>query len=67
MGYQHISPEYYISAGNGKTVSSNGIVQLSGTANVRGNTGQILTNIASHLWYFNSICACGVDPLGIEI
>lgn len=67
MGFQHITPEYYISAGNGKTVTASGVVQLSGSANILGNTGQIITNLASHLWYFNSICECGIDPLGIEI
>lgn len=67
MGFQHTSPEYFISAKNGKAVAADGVALLQGSANLLGNLGRFAVDIASHLWYFNGICDCSIDKLGIEL
>ncbi|KAF2099514.1 alpha/beta-hydrolase [Rhizodiscina lignyota] len=59
MGFQHVGPEYYINTGNLLPVSASNVQMLQGVNNILGNTAQIFTDIASHLWYFNGICNCG--------
>lgn len=63
MGFQHISPEYYINTRNMATANAYSVTELLGSEDWTGNTGQLMTNIMSHLWYFNSITACG---MGLE-
>jgi hypothetical protein len=53
MDYKHISPEYWISSGNG---APNTIKVVEGLANPAGNThtGQIKFNIMAHIGYFQN-------------
>ena len=59
MGFQHVSPEYYINKGNSLPVLLNNVQMVQGTSFLAGNAKQLFTNIASHLWYFNGIAGCG--------
>ncbi|KAF2403878.1 alpha/beta-hydrolase [Trichodelitschia bisporula] len=63
--YAHVSPEYYISVGNGAQVTSNDFITYQGITNSQGNAKWILTDILAHGWYFNQISAC--NPGIIEI
>ena len=64
MGFQHISPEYYINRGNLLAVAVSNVLDLPGASNRQGNTAQLITDVASHLWYFNGIANCGT---GLDI
>jgi hypothetical protein len=55
--------EYWITSGNGVTVGTSDIQVSSGPYNLRGNKGQIESSIDDHLFYFNSISACGPQNL----
>jgi alpha-beta hydrolase superfamily lysophospholipase len=60
MNYVHISPEYYINRPSLLPVSAGDIKTYSGSVNLLGNSAWVATDIASHLWYFNSICSCSI-------
>lgn len=59
MGFQHVRPEYYISTGNEATAGLEALTKFDGAQDWGGNTGHLMTSIESHLWYFNSVTACG--------
>jgi hypothetical protein len=62
FGYQHISPEYYISADTGKNVSLTNITVLPGYENPLGNYQWNRMSVNAHGWYFNPISACYNGP-----
>ena len=51
MPYEHVQPEYYISAGNNVQVTVDDIKMIP-----NGDSGGM--DILAHLWYFNHISAC---------
>ena len=59
LGYGHISPEYWITSPTDAPVSTGDIQVSSGVINLDGNQGQLESSVIDHLWYFNSISACG--------
>lgn len=63
LGYVHISPEYYINKGNGKTVGVKDVVVYQGSVNLKGNAAWIVTDVGAHLWYFNSVTQCAIDEI----
>lgn len=64
LGYNHISPEYWIKTGNNVPVTANDIQVCDGLANIQCNGGQVSLDVEAHLWYFNDISAC--NPGGFE-
>lgn len=58
LGFAHVSPEYWITAPFGVTVTADVIQVSSGEVDLQGNEGQLGGTITDHLWYFNAICAC---------
>lgn len=61
--FEHISPEYWITAPSGAVPTVNDVTVLEGSKNKNGNAGQGGFDIASHLWYFGSISEC--HPSGL--
>jgi hypothetical protein len=63
LNFVHISPEYYISSGNGVPVTANDITVLTGNVNLSGNSGNnpLQLDTSAHLWYFGNISSCGGD------
>lgn len=61
MGYVHVSPEYYITAPNNATVSTDVVEVLEGEVNFNGNTGTGLPSLedfSAHHWYFEEADKC---------
>ncbi|KAH5999947.1 hypothetical protein HBI83_221260 [Parastagonospora nodorum] len=59
MGYNHISPEYYIDTPNQPEVTAQDISVFKGTANLFvGNQASLIWDPESHRWYFGSQYYC---------
>lgn len=58
IAYRHVSPEYWITSGNDVPVTPNDVQVSTGTFNLRGNQGTLLSTISAHRWYFNAITTC---------
>lgn len=63
LGFEHISPEYWITSPNGAVPTVNDVTVLEGSKNKDGNAGQGGFNVDSHLWYFGPISQC--HPAGL--
>ena len=61
LGYEHISPEYWITSPNGAPTTVNDVTVLEGSRNQDGNAGQSGLGVDSHLWYFGTIAQCRPD------
>ena len=64
LGYAHVSPEYWITSAIDVTVTTSVVQVSTGNEDTSGNEGQSGGSIPDHLFYFNSISACG--PVGIN-
>ncbi|KAK4935205.1 hypothetical protein LTR10_023705 [Elasticomyces elasticus] len=58
LTFAHVSPEYWITAPTGDTVTANVIQVSTGEIDLQGDEGQLGGTVTDHLWYFNSISAC---------
>lgn len=66
INYRHVSPEYWITSPTGQSVGTGDIQMSSGTFDLMGNQGTLVSTISDHLWYFNSISGCSsIDLSGI--
>lgn len=59
LGYSHLSPEYWITSGNGVKVTPQDINIVDGIDSRKGNTGQQHMTVRDHHWYFYEIGQCG--------
>jgi len=66
LGFAHVSPEYWITTPSGTAVAANDVQVSSGVVDLLGNQGTLESSIADHLFYFNSVAACGPDTIGID-
>ncbi|KAI9738707.1 MAG: hypothetical protein M1834_008212 [Cirrosporium novae-zelandiae] len=57
-GFDHVSPEYWITTGNDETVTASDIEVIDGLYSTSGNSGTSGLDIDAHLWYFQSIADC---------
>lgn len=62
-GFEHISPEYWITSPNDAATTVNDVTRLEGSKNTDGNAGRGGANVASHLWYLGPIAQC--RPAGL--
>ncbi|KAK5315595.1 hypothetical protein LTR70_006679 [Exophiala xenobiotica] len=58
LNYRHVSPEYWITTPSLQAVSADNIQMSSGTLNLRGNGGTLVSSINDHMWYFSAIASC---------
>ncbi|KAF2666044.1 alpha/beta-hydrolase [Microthyrium microscopicum] len=58
IGYEHISPEYYISSPTNQTVKAADITELKSGESWSGNRQWFRMATADHGWYFGNITAC---------
>ena len=58
LGFEHISPEYWITSPNDAATTVNDVTRLEGSKNTDGNAGRGGANVGSHLWYLGPIAQC---------
>lgn len=63
LDYTHITPEYYINRQTGLAAAFGDIKIFEGANNLLGNGAWIATDVAAHLWYFNSISKCAIEQV----
>lgn len=74
LGFQHPSPEHYITSPNGAPVTSNDITVCAGLGNSSCNARWKIPDPNAHNWYFDAVSACydggietGVLDMGINV
>ncbi|KAH0599030.1 hypothetical protein MHUMG1_03144 [Metarhizium humberi] len=70
-GYRHITPEYWLSGGNGgntyKTDYTTANIKVcEGIASTQCNAGRDVTDINAHLYYFGAIASCAPSSLQLR-
>lgn len=58
LGYDHFSPEYWITSADNVTVTDSDVVEVLGVDSTSGNDGTSDDSVDAHGWYFVSISAC---------
>ncbi|CRG84115.1 hypothetical protein PISL3812_01445 [Talaromyces islandicus] len=58
FGFDHYSPEYWITSGNNVSVTDADVVQVVGIDSTDGNDGTILDDVEAHRWYLGYISEC---------
>ena len=58
FGFSHASPEYWITSGNGVTVTTSDIQVIQGIDSTDGNDGTLLDSTSAHGWYIIGISEC---------
>lgn len=57
LGFRHVSPQYWIIAGNNQTVTVDDIQVSTGIEDQKGDSYTLLelfeTSVDAHVWYFN--------------
>lgn len=58
LGYDHFSPEYWITSGNNVTVTDADVDEIVGIDSTAGNDGTLDDSTSAHDWYFIDISEC---------
>jgi hypothetical protein len=58
LGYDHFSPEYWITSGDNVTVTDSDVVEVQGVDSTDGNDGTSGDSVDAHSWYIVDISAC---------
>jgi predicted lipase len=64
LGFEHISPEYWITSPNNAAPTVNDVTRLEGSRNEDGNAGQGGFSTSAHGWYLGDIGLC--YPAGLS-
>lgn len=57
-GFNHSSPEYWITSGDNVAVTTSDIQVIQGVDSTAGNAGTTTSSTSAHRWYFEAIDAC---------
>ncbi|OOQ88966.1 Lipase [Penicillium brasilianum] len=57
-GFTHASPEYWITSGDGVTVTTSDITEVTGVGSSAGNAGTSGDSVSAHNWYIVEIDGC---------
>lgn len=58
LQYSQISPEYWITSGDGEPVTTSDIQVIEGVDNTDGNLGTKGSKLSAHGWYLGNMTVC---------